>query len=312
MKAILLTEYGSNDVLKVSEVPMPKPGKGQILIEVAASSINPFDLFLRSGAMKEKAPLQLPFILGSDTCGTITELGENVTAYTIGDVVYGQALAFTEASGAWAEYATVNTANIARAPKILSAEENGSLPLAGASAVQALIEHIQLKKGQKILIHGGAGGIGSLAIQLAKAIGAEVATTVHTNDVAFVKTLGADIVINVDIEQFTEIIHGYDIVFDTVGGEVLESSCAILKRGGILVSMKGKPTDEHIQKYGIQAIGQYTQVTTDHLNILTEYVEAGKIRPIVDSAFPLEQIKQAAEKLETGKPKGKVVLKIKK
>jgi NADPH:quinone reductase-like Zn-dependent oxidoreductase len=278
---------------------------------VYAASLNPFDWKLRAGYMKEMIPLKFPFTIGGDFSGVVTNLGENVSEFRIGDEVYGQALVLNGGSGAVAQVCSSNVANTSLKPESVDFLQAAALPLVGASAIQALEEHIKLKSKQKILIHGGAGGIGSIAIQLARSKGAHVATTVSTDNVEFVKELGADKVIDYKTQKFEERLHDFDAVFDTVGGETTEKSFKVLKKGGIIVSMLGAPNPELAKQYGVTAIGQNTKTTSTKLNRLRELVGNGAIKTHIDKVFPLEQTKEAFEYLEKGHPRGKVVVKIK-
>lgn len=301
MKAVQINAYGGIDVLEINETaPKPTPSGEQLLVEVHAVSINPFDWKMREGYAK--APQLFPITLGGDFAGITLDSAE---------LVYGSALVFNGGSGAFAEFASVNTANFAPSPNSLTFEETAALPLVGVSAIQALEDEIKLQKGQKILIHGGAGGIGSISIQLAKSIGAHVATTVSSNDKEYVKELGADEIIDYKTEKFDEKLRDFDAVFDTVGGDTADRSFLVLKKGGILVSMLGQPNPELAQKHDVSAVGIGTSVDAKHLSRLTELVESEKVKPQVDKVFPLDQVKEAFEYQEKESPRGKVVLRIK-
>jgi alcohol dehydrogenase len=256
-------------------------------------------------------PLSFPATLGGDFSGVVAEVGEAVFDFTVGDPVYGQAILLNGGSGSLAQFVAANTANTARKPQNVNYVEAAALPLAGVSALQALEEHIKLEPGQRILIHGGAGGIGTIAVQLAKSMGGYVATTVRADDKDYVKELGADQMIDYKNEAFEEILKEFDAVLDTVGGETTNKSFQVLKKGGILVSMRGQPNPELAEKYGVTAIGQMTNTNTQHLNHLAELIEGGKIKVPLDTVFPLEQAREAFNHLEQGHPRGKVVLKIK-
>lgn len=302
MKAVQFNQYGGPEVLEVNpNAPEPVASADQILVEVYAASINPFDILVISGARKEKFPIQFPSVPGGDFAGVIRGTG---------DEVYGQALFVQSNSGSFAEVLAVNREKIAARPKTVSFEEAAALPLVGASAIQALEDHIKLQSGQKILIHGGAGGIGHVAIQLAKALGAYVATTVNTDDVEFARGLGADEVIDYKTQKFEEKLRDFDAVYDTVGQETTDKSFQVLKKGGILVSMLGQPNPDLTEKYGVTAIGQGTKVDTDKLTRLARFVDDGKIKVHIDKVFALEQVKEAFT-LQASYPRGKVVLRIK-
>lgn len=308
MKAVQINKYGGSEVLEVVETSNPIPAKSQVLVEVYAASINPFDRTIRIGKLKDKVPLKFPVIIGGDFAGVVTEVGEGVSDYKKGNEIYGSALVLNGGSGAFAEQAAVNVAKSALKPREVNFEEAASLPLVGSSAVQALEEHIKLAPGQKILIHGGAGGIGSIAIQLAKALGASVATTVSTGDIQFVKGLGADEVVDYKTQKFEEILKDYDAVFNTVKGDIADRSFQVLKKGGIIVSMVGAPNAELAKKHEVTAIGQGTHTNAPHLKRLAELVDSGKIKPQVDKVFSLDQVKEAFDYQEKSSPNGKVVL----
>ena len=311
MKAVQINQYGTNDVLEVNEnTPTPEPQKGQLLVEVYSAGINPVDLAIRAGYLQQMAPLQFPATLGGDFAGVVKTLGQGITDFKIGDEVYGQAIVLSGGSGSFAQVLAANSRNTARKPETVSFTEASALPLPGVSAIQTLEEHIKLDKNRKILIHGGAGGIGHIAIQLAKFLGAYVATTVSSKDVAFVKFLGAGEVIDYQTKDFEEALKDFDAVFDTVGGETLDRSFKVLKKGGVIVSMLGQPNPELAEKFGVSVIGQNTATNTQHLNRLTELVDSGKVKVHIDKTFPLEKTKEACRYLEEGHPQGKVVLQI--
>lgn len=312
MKAIQINSYGSAEVLEVNQnAPEPETTKDQILVAIHSASINPIDWKVREGYLKEMVPLKFPATLGLDFSGKVTKVGGKVTNFKVGDDVFGQAGILNGGSGSFAQVAAAVPSKIAPKPKILDHTQAASLPLAAVSALQAVEEHINLQKGQKIFIHGGAGGIGSIAIQIAKARGAYVAATVSANDKEFVKNLGADEVIDYKAEAIEDKLKDFDAVFDTVGGETQEKSFKVLKEGGILVSMVGQPNLELAKPKDIKAIGQATDITPERLSRLIELIESQKVKPQVDKVFGLDEAKSAFERLEKGHPRGKVVFKIK-
>lgn len=311
MKAVQINSYGGVDVLKVNnDVSKPVAGEGQVLVEVYAASINPFDWKLREGYAKEYIQLQFPATMGGDFAGVVVGLGEGVASFKVGDKVYGQAAVFGGGTGAFAQFLAASVGKIAFKPKNIDFLQAASLPLVGVSALQALETHIKLKNGQKVLIHGGAGGIGTIAIQLAKALGAYVATTVSTDDMAYAQSLGVDQVVDYRSQPFEDVLKEFDAVFDTVGGETTDKSFKVLKKDGIIVSMAGAPSAELAKKYGVLAIGQNTEGNRERLSRLSELVASGKIKPQVDRVFPIDEAKEAFRHLEEGHPRGKVVLKI--
>jgi NADPH:quinone reductase-like Zn-dependent oxidoreductase len=312
MKALQISRYGTADVLELNQnAPKVQAGKEQVLIEVHAASINPIDWKVRTGYMKDAVPFTMPATLGGDCCGIVAALGESTSGFKVGDRVYGYASLLSGGSGSFAEFVAAKPGTLALAPRNVGVVEAAALPLVGASAVQALEEHMKLQRGHKILIHGGAGGIGSLAIQLAKSIGAHVATTASAEDKAYVKEMGADEVIDYKSEAFEQKLRDLDAVFDTVGGATTEKSFKVLKKGGTLVSMLGQPDSKLAQQHGATAIGQLTHVTTEALQRLAQLVDSGAVKIHVDKVFPLEKAKEAFELLEKGHPRGKVVLQIK-
>lgn len=310
MKAAQIKEYGHADVVEVVEIAKPTVTDGHVLIEVHASSINPFDTMVREGHLQQM--IQLPVTLGGDISGMVVEVGNGVTTLMVGDTVYGQANAVVAGnSGAFAEYAVTKAEQVAKMPSGITLAEAASLPLVGASAVQALTQHIGLIAGQKLFIHGGAGGIGSIAIQIAKHIGAYVATTAADDGIEFVGRLGADKVIDYKQQKFADILSDYDAAFDTVGGEDFLTSLAILKRGGVAVSMTAHIDAAEASERGITVLTQSTHVTSEILNELTKLVESGVVSPQVGKVYPLAQVQQAFEARESGTVHGKIVLEIK-
>ena len=269
MKSVQIKKYGSSEVIEINQsAPEPIVSVGKVLVMVKAAGVNPIDWKIREGYMQQKIQLQFPSTLGMDLSGVIKQVGEGVSAFKQGEEVYGQAAVVTGGSGAFAEMALAKTDSIAHKPKNLTNTEAAALPLVGVSAWQALVENIALSKDQKILIHGGAGGIGSIAIQLAKHLGAYITTTVSTNDKQFVQELGANQVIDYKTQNFEDILNDYDAVFDTIGGETYRRSFKVLKKGGIIVSMLEQPNLELMNQYGVKAIFQFTQVNRDRLTKL--------------------------------------------
>jgi NADPH:quinone reductase-like Zn-dependent oxidoreductase len=309
MKAAQISQYGHADVIELVDIPTPTIRDDQVLVQVQASSLNPFDSKIREGVMKDTIPLQFPVTLGGDIAGVVTEVGATVKNIVVGDKVYGQANVLSGNSGALAEYAATLAAQVAVAPKNSSIADIGALPLVGVSAVQAIETHCNLQPGQKILIHGGTGGIGSIAVQIAKHIGAYVAATVPPEAVAFAHERGIDEAIDYKSQKFEELIKDYDAVFDTAGG-TFEKSLAVLKEGGVFVTMLGEADEEAAKKHGITAINQQTRVTSDALSRLTELVEAGVVSVHVALSFPLDQIQEAFKKRESGGIHGKIGIQI--
>ncbi len=312
MKAVQINSYDGTEVVDIQEnAQKPILQTGQVLVEVYAGGMNPIDWKLKAGYLKEYVPLTFPVTLGGDFAGVITQIGEDVTEFTVGDKVYGQAGILNGGSGAFAQFAAASVTKISQKPKNINFNQAAALPLAGISALQGVEDTIKLTKDQKILIHGGAGGIGSFAIQIAKALDAYVVTTVGTDGKTFAAQLGADETIDYKNEKIEEKLKDFDAVFDTVGGETTNKSFQVLRKGGILVSMAGKPDEELGRKYGVTTIGQSTEATPKRLTRLTELVESGQVKIFIDRIFPFADVKNAFAHLEKDHPKGKVVLQIK-
>ncbi len=310
MKAAQLNEYGDPSVIQINEVDTPTLKQGQVLVEVHASSLNPFDSAIRAGYMKDAIPLEFPATLGGDIAGVVTEVSEDVSDISVGDKVYGQANVVAGNSGAFAEFAATSAGQIAKAPEGLDFKQAASLPLVGVSAWQALVRHINLQSGQKLFIHGGAGGIGTVAIQIAKHIGAYVAVSATGESIDYVKQLGADEVIDYKAKDFADILKDYDAVFDTTTGADFNKSLAILKSGGTAVSMLVQADEAKAKDLGVTALTQSTKVTTEALDALRQLVEEGVVTPHVDKVFTLEQIREAFEAKENGTVNGKIVIEI--
>jgi len=313
MKSAQIKKYGSSEVVEINQsAPAPNVSAGKVLVIIKAAGVNPVDWKIREGYMQQWITLQFPSTLGMDFSGVIEQIREGVSPsdFKQGDEVYGQAGVISGGSGAFAEMALANTESIASKPRRLSHAEAAGLPLVGVSARCALTEDIKLSKGQKILIHGGAGGIGSIAIQLAKNLGAYVATTVSANDKPFVQELGADVVIDYRTQTFEDLLQNYDAVFDTVGGDTYRRSFKVLKKGGIIVSMLEQPYSELMNQYGVKAIFRFTQADRERLTKLAQWVDQNNIRVNVEKEFSLDQAADALDYQKNVHPKGKVVLAI--
>jgi alcohol dehydrogenase len=311
MKSAQINKYGSSEVIEINQSTFePTVSSGKVLVIIKAAGVNPADWKIREGGLQQIISLQFPSTLGMDFSGVIKQVGEGISHsdFKQGDEVYGQAGVISGGSGAFAEMALANTESIAHKPKRLSHAEAAGLPLVGVSAWKALVENIGLSKDQKILIHGGAGGIGSIAIQLAMYLGADVATTVSTNDKQFVQELGAGQAIDYKTQNFEDILHDYDAVFDTVGGETYRRSFKVLKKGGIIVSMLEQPNSELMSQYGIKAIFQFTQADRERLTKLAQWVDQNNIRVNVEKTFSLDEAGDALDYQKDVHPRGKVVL----
>ena len=310
MKSAQIERYGGSEVVQINKsTPAPNdPSVGKVLVNIRAAGVNPADWKFRDGFFQQMMPLQFPSTLGWDFSGVIEKVGEDVSDFKQGDEVNGQAAEITGGSGAFAEIALANADSIAHKPKALSHEEAAGLPTVGVSAWQALVETIGLTNGQKILIHGGAGGIGSIAIQLAKHLGAYVATTVRANDMQYVKELGADEIIDYQTQNFDDLLHDYDAVYDNVGGETYARSFKVVKKGGIIVSMLEQPNQQLMEQFGVRALFQLTQVNRERLTKVAQWVDQNNIRVNVEKTFLLEEVGKALEYQKDAHPRGKVVL----
>ncbi|CAI3127438.1 Zinc-type alcohol dehydrogenase-like protein [Acinetobacter calcoaceticus] len=330
MKAAYISRYGNIDDVQVSEQPKPSLSEDAVLVKVHAASINPLDIRVLEGEFKAILPVKFPFILGSDFAGTVVEVGSNVTQFKAGDEVYAK----IDLNGAFAEYTVVQQSSLALKPQNISMELAASLPLVALTAWQALVEIAKVQPGQKVLIHAGSGGVGSIAIQLAKSLGAIVATTTSGKNTRWVRELGADIIIDYKTADFEQELKDYDVVLDTQGGKTLEKSLNVIKRGGRIISISGPPDQAFAEavnpnrflkcvipllswpirhkakKRGITYSFLFMQPNGQQLSKITELVEAGKIKPIVDQTYDFIQIKEAFQYVNTGRSKGKVVLKI--
>jgi len=310
MKAAIINQYGGTDAIQVSGThSTPQAGDQRVLVEVHSASLNRIDTIIRAGYMHQMFPVPMPAVLGGDFSGRVREVGPNVTDIKVGDEVFGQAGVLLGGSGSLAEMAVAPAGKISRKPNKVSMAEAAAFPLAGSSAVQALEDHMKLKANQKILIHGGAGGIGSIAIQIAKSLGAYVATTVASDDVAFVKSLGADQIIDYKTEDFKTKIKDFDAVLVTAA-DALPGSYGVLKKGGVLVALAGQVDQQEADRHQITAVSQMTQSSSQQLSRLAELIDSGKVKPQVDRTFGLSEVKDAFNYFEQKHPKGKVVVNV--
>ncbi|AQY39968.1 NADPH:quinone reductase [Bacillus thuringiensis] len=332
MKAMIIDRYGKVP-MRMAEVPTPEIKEYEVLAEIHAASINPIDFKIRDGKVKMLLKYEMPLILGNDFAGVITKVGSKVTRFKVGDEIYARPR--KNKIGTFAEYIAIHEDDIALKPKNLSFEEAASIPLVGLTSYQALHDIMQLQKGQKILIHAGSGGVGTFAIQLAKIMGATVTTTASEAGANLVTSLGADEIINYKTEKFEDILKNYDAVFDTIGGATLEKSFNIIKSRGNIVSVSGMPNARFGKEFGsgffktllfslaskkLTALekkhnAQYSflfmKPSGDQLRTIANYIEAGKIKPVIDRVFPFEDAQKAMEYSESGRAKGKIIVKIK-
>lgn len=311
MKAIVIEQYGGKEQLKEKELERPQISENQVLLEIHATSINQIDWKLREGYLKERLPFEFPIILGWDAAGIVAEAGESVRDFKVGDRVFARPA--TTRQGTYAEFVPVEENLLARMPENMTFEEAAAIPLAGLTAWQTLVDVAEIKEGDKVLVHAGAGGVGNFAIQIAKSFGAYVATTASKENEEFVTSLGADLVIDYKTEQFEDVLSDYDIVLDALGGEVLEKSYQVLKKGGYLVSIAGMPSEDDAAKYGVNASSYWLEPQGDQLQELASLYEKGQLKPIIGEVFDLsEQGLQDAHALsETHHAKGKIVIRVK-
>jgi NADPH:quinone reductase-like Zn-dependent oxidoreductase len=306
MKAVRIHAYGGQEVLTVEDAPMPEIGERDLLVRVVASAINPVDWKIRAGYLKDMLPYQFPIILGWDVSGVVEAVGSGVTKFKPGDAIYSRPNILR--NGSYAEFIAIDENEAAFKPKTISHACAASLPLAGITAWDVLIKTANIQAGQRVLIHAGSGGVGSLAIQLAKAHGAHVVATTSGKNIPLVKSLGADQLVDYRSQQFDHVVHEMDVVFDTIGGEVQEKSWASLKAGGILVSIVSPPSAELAAAHSARAGFVFIQPDADVLTQLAALVDAGKMRPIIAAEFALEDIVKAHALSESGRADGKIVL----
>lgn len=332
MKAFLLDRYGKGRALRPAELPTPEVRDDEVLVEVHAAGVNLLDAKVRDGEFKLILPYRLPLVLGHDVAGVVARAGPRVRQFKPGDEVYARPDDFR--IGAFAEFIPVKEASLALKPRGLTMEEAASIPLVGLTAWQALIETARLKKGQKVFIQAGSGGVGTFAIQLAKHLGATVATTTSAANVGLVTSLGADVVIDYRTQDFERVLRDYDVVLNSQDGKTLEKSLRVLKRGGKLVSISGPPDPDFGKEIaapgfvrlvmrmlssgvrrrargrGVDYSFLFMKANGSQLREITRLIEAGAIRPVMDRVFPFESTNEALAYVETGRAKGKVVVKV--
>ncbi|MDC3418322.1 NADP-dependent oxidoreductase [Aquibacillus salsiterrae] len=311
MKAIVIDQYGEKEVLKERNIEKPTIQDDQVLLEIHATSINPIDWKVRAGYLKEMLPFEFPIILGWDAAGIIVEKGKNVSRFEVGDRVFARPA--TTRQGTYAEYTAVDENLLSQVPVSMSFEEAASIPLAGLTAWQCLVDITGIKKGDKVLIHAGAGGVGIFAIQIAKSFGAYVATTASEKNEVFLKSLGADQVVNYQQDDFSEFLQDYDIVLDSIGGDVQSTSYKVLKKGGKLVSIAQPPSEEEAQQYSVDARFHWLEPKGEQLQHLADMYESNELKTIIGETFEFsEQGLQEAHALsETHHARGKIVIKVK-
>jgi alcohol dehydrogenase len=332
MKAFVVDRYGRKNGVRAGDMPAPELREDDVMIQIHAAGVNPLDSKIRDGAFKLILPYRLPLILGNDLAGVVARVGSRVRRFRPGDEVYARPP--KDRIGTFAEFIAIKEDAVALKPKALSMEEAASIPLVGLTAWQALVERGQLKKGQKVLVHAGSGGVGTFAIQLAKHLGAIVATTASAPNAGLMKQLGADIVIDYRKDDFAATLKDFDVVLDTQGGNTLERSLRVLRPGGKLIGIAGPPdpdfaaqigaswflkTAMRFLSYRIRKAAKrrdvnysflFMRADGDQLGQIASLVEAGAIRPVIDRVFAFESTREALAYVETGRAKGKVVIRI--
>jgi NADPH:quinone reductase-like Zn-dependent oxidoreductase len=332
MKAQVLDRYGRKRALKLADVPTPELREDEVLVEVHAAGVNLLDAKLRNGEFKLILPYQFPLVLGHDVAGVIVRVGPRVRQFKVGDAIYARVDDFR--IGTFAEFVPVKEASLALKPKNLTMEEAAAVPLVALTAWQALVETANVKKGQKVFIQAGSGGVGTFAIQLAKHLGATVATTTSAANVALVKGLGADIVVDYKAQDFEQILRDYDVVLNSQDGKTLDKSLRVLKAGGKLISISGPPDPAfgaeigaagfiklvlRLLSWGIRRRSKarnvlysflFMKANGGQLREIGRLLEAGVVRPVIDRIVPFEQTNEALAYVEAGRAKGKVVIKV--
>lgn len=333
MKAYTITRYSKDDKLQLTEVPLPVAKENEVLVQIHSASINQLDAKLKSGEFKFVLPYKFPLILGHDVAGTVMKAGSNVSRFKVGDEVFARPADFK--IGSFAEYIAVNENDVALKPKNVSMEEAASFPLVSLTVWQAFVERANLKRGQKVFIQAGSGGVGTIAIQLAKHLGATVATTTSAGNFELVKSLGADIVIDYKTQDFETILKEYDLVLNSQDEKTLEKSLRVLKSGGKVISISGPPDTAFAKEIGLswfmktailflskKVRSQAKKLNVDYsflfmqangkqLSEIGKLIEIGVIRPVIDKVFLFEQMNDAISYVSSGRAKGKVIVKVK-
>jgi NADPH:quinone reductase-like Zn-dependent oxidoreductase len=333
MKAFIVKRYSKKDKLQLTDIAAPTVNEKDVLVQVYATGVNLIDSKVKNGEFKLILPYKAPFTLGHDVAGIVTNVGSSVSKFKVGDEVYARPA--DHRIGTFAEYISMNENDVALKPKNISMEEAASIPLVGLTAWQALIEKANLKKGQKVFIQAGSGGVGTFAIQLAKHLGATVATTTSTNNIALVKSLGADVVIDYKKEDFETILKDYDVVLNSQDTKTLEKSLRIVKPGGKVISISGPPDVDFAKqmgapwfvklimkilssgirkkakRLGINFSFLFMRAEGNQLTEITSLINAGIIKPVMDKVFSFEQTNEALAYVESGRAKGKIVVKVK-
>ena len=301
MQAIRVHDYGGPEVLVLEQAPRPEPKADEVLIRIKAAGVNPADWKYRSGVYKQFMPLQFPWTPGLDGSGTIESVGANVTAFKKGDEVYGIV------TSSYAEYAVAKANEIQRKPASLTFEEAASLPVGALTAWGALMDSAKIEAGQRVLVHGAAGGVGASVVQLARWKGAHVTGTASTRNVEFVRSLGAENVIDYSATRFETVVHDLDVVIDTVGGDIAERSFQVIRPGGIYVTVAGRLAEDAVKAQKITARSG-GRAPVENLKKISELIEAKQLKPVIGAVFPLAEARQAHELSQTGHGRGRIIL----
>jgi len=308
MKAVVIHEYGGPEVLKYEDVPQPEPKQDQLRIRVIAAGVNPVDGMIRSGILDKEGRRTFPIILGGDISGVVEKVGSEITRFKPGDPVF--AYVSLDNSGGYAQYALVTEREAAPKPRSLIYVEAAAVPIVALTAWQALIDTAKLKAGQTVLIHGGSGGVGSFAIQIAKAHGAKVIATASAANQELLKQLGADVAIDYTKQNFENVAKDVDVVLDSIGKDTLARSYGVVKKGGIIVSLVARPDPAELEKHGIRGEALSVDPNSDELSEIGKLIDEKKINVIVSQTFPLSEARKAQEQVATGHTRGKIVLKV--
>ncbi len=308
MKAIVIHEYGGLEVLKSEDVPRPEPKADQILVRVIAAGVNPVDGMIRSGMFAKHEKTVFPMILGADIAGVVEKVGSNVTKFKAGDAVF--AYVSLDNNGGYAQYALATEREAAPKPKSLTYVEAAAVPVVALTAWQALIDTAKLSAGQTVLIHGGSGGVGTFAIQIAKARGARVIATASTANQDLLKELGADVSIDYTKQRFEDVAKDVDVVLDSVGKDTLARSYGVVKKGGFIVSIVARLDQTELDKHGIRGATLSVAPNSDELAEIGRLIDEKKIKVIISQTFPLSEAVKAQEQVATGHTRGKIVLKV--
>jgi NADPH:quinone reductase-like Zn-dependent oxidoreductase len=308
MKAIVVHAYGGPEVLKYEDASPPEPKEDQILVRVMVAGVNPVDASIRSGKYAKFFGTELPFIPGSDIAGVVEKAGPKITKFKPGDSVFAY-IDLTKGGG-YAEYALATEREASPKPKSLPYAEAAAVPIVALTAWQALIDAAKLSAGQTVLIHGGSGGVGTFAIQIAKARGAKVIATASTANQDLLKELGANVAIDYTKQKFEDIAKDVDVVLDSVGKDTLARSYKVVRKGGFIVSIVARPDQAGLDKHGLRGAALSVEPNSDELAEIGKLIDQKKIKVIVSQAFPLSEAMKAHEQVATGHTRGKIVLKV--